>query len=85
MIGAAILTIMIGFSGSFEAILGMRLIQGLLLAAFPSLIIAYINEEFEPFNVGTVIGIYISGTTVGACLDGLWSARLLILFPGAWG
>jgi YNFM family putative membrane transporter len=29
------------------------------------LIIAYINEEFEPFNVGTVIGIYISGTTVG--------------------
>ena len=45
--------------------LGMRLIQGLLLAAFPSLIIAYINEEFEPFNVGTVIGIYISGTTVG--------------------
>ena len=43
----------------------MRLIQGLLLAAFPSLIIAYINEEFEPFNVGTVIGIYISGTTVG--------------------
>ena len=65
LIGAAILTIMIGFSGSFEAILGMRLIQGLLLAAFPSLIIAYINEEFEPFNVGTVIGIYISGTTVG--------------------
>lgn len=64
LIGAAILTIMIGFSGSFEAILGMRLIQGLLLAAFPSLIIAYINEEFEPFNVGTVIGIYISGTTV---------------------
>lgn len=65
LIGAAILTIMLGFSGSFEAILGMRLIQGLLLAAFPSLIIAYINEEFEPFNVGTVIGIYISGTTVG--------------------
>ena len=63
LIGAAILTIMIGFSGSFEAILGMRLIQGLLLAAFPSLIIAYINEEFEPFNVGTVIGIYISAIT----------------------
>lgn len=34
LIGAAILTIMIGFSGSFEAILGMRLIQGLLLAHF---------------------------------------------------
>jgi len=65
LIGAAILTILIGLSGSFEVILGMRLVQGLLLAAFPSLIIAYINEEFEPFNVGTVIGIYISGTTVG--------------------
>ena len=63
--GAAVLTVLIGFSTSFEAILGMRLAQGILLAAFPSLVIAYINEEFEPFNVGTVIGIYISGTTVG--------------------
>ena len=84
MIGAAILTIMIGFSGSFEAILGMRLIQGLLLAAFPSLIIAYINEEFEPFNVGTVIGIYISGTTVGGLFGRLVVSAILILFPGAW-
>lgn len=89
LIGAAVLTILIGFSNSFEVILGMRLVQGILLAAFPSLIIAYINEEFEPFNVGTVIGIYISGTTVGGLFGRLvvsaltdlisWRAGLIVI------
>ncbi len=62
---SAVITIIIGLSGNFYFILLLRFVQGVILAAFPSLMIAYINEEFDPSSVGSVLGIYIGGTAVG--------------------
>ncbi len=70
---AAILAIAIAVSASFELILVLRLCQGILLAGFPALAIAYINEEFDPKIIGLVIGIYVSANSLGGL-----SGRLLI-------
>ncbi|MBP2637075.1 MAG: ynfM [Firmicutes bacterium] len=73
---SAILAISIAASTNFYLILGLRLVQGFLLAAVPSLVVAYINEEFSPDIVGLVVGIYVSGTTVGGLL-GRFALRTL--------
>lgn len=70
---SAVLTIVIGYSENFYWILAFRFVQGVILAAFPSLMIAYINEEFEPSNIGSVLGIYIGGNAVGGL-----AGRLLV-------
>lgn len=62
---AAVFTIVIGLCGNFYLILLLRFFQGVILAAFPSLMIAYINEEFESSSVGSVLGIYIGANAIG--------------------
>ncbi|MUG73585.1 MFS transporter [Paenibacillus validus] len=48
-----------------EPLLVIRALQGIVLAGFPSIAMAYISEEFHSSRLGIVIGIYISGTSVG--------------------
>lgn len=64
-LGAAVFTIPIIFSSDFTTIIICRAAQGVLVAGFPAIAMAYINEEFEPGIRGLVIGIYISGTSIG--------------------
>lgn len=70
---AALLAIGMALSTNFHFILALRLLQGILLAGFPALAIAYINEEFDPRIIGLVVGIYVSATSLGGL-----SGRLLI-------
>ncbi|MDF2500497.1 MAG: major facilitator superfamily 1 [Anaerosporomusa subterranea] len=73
LLGSAILAVASAFSNDFTTILICRAFQGVLVAGFPALAMAYINEEFEPGITGFVIGIYISGTSIGGL-----SSRLLV-------
>lgn len=68
---ASLLAIAIGVSPAFNMILACRLLQGMLLAVFPAMAIAYINEEFSSEIIGTVVGIYISGTSIGGLVGRL--------------
>jgi YNFM family putative membrane transporter len=77
---SAILAILMAISPNFYLILVLRLIQGFLLAAFPSLAIAYISEEFSPDIVGLAVGIYVSGTTIGGLLGRLVLSAMTDLF-----
>jgi len=65
LLGSAILTIIAAFSNNFTILLAIRALQGMLLAGFPAIAMAYINEEFHATNLGLVMGIYVSGTSVG--------------------
>lgn len=88
---AAVLTIVIGFVHNFYMIMAIRFVQGCILAAFPSLMIAYINEEFADKIVGSVIGIYIASTAIGglvgrfavSALTDLYDWRLAMMAAGA--
>jgi len=57
--------ILTAFAGSFSLILLGRLADGLLLAGVPAIAMAYIGEEFDHSKLATVMGLYISGNTLG--------------------
>lgn len=97
--GAALLVIPIVLSSDFMTIVICRAAQGILAAGFPAIAMAYINEEFAPEIRGLVIGIYISGTSIGGLTSRLivstitdyftWKLALIIIglagfFASAW-
>ncbi len=62
---SSILSIVIFFAPNFTMILLLRTLQGVFLASLPAVAFAYIGEEFEKNTIGLVIGIYISGNSIG--------------------
>lgn len=89
LFGGVIMALIIAISPTFNLILLFRFLQGILLAAFPAMAVAYINEEFHPEVIGTAVGIYISGTAIGGLTGRLilsaltdfmsWRTALLLL------
>ena len=75
LIVSAILAVIMALSDYFGLILVLRLCQGLLLAGFPAMATAYISEEFDSSIVGAVMGIYVSGTSIGGL-----AGRMLLSF-----
>ena len=80
LILAALIAFAVSFSENFRLILGLRFIQGMLLAGFPAMAIAYINEEFDPAIIGRGTGIYIAGTSLGGLARRLILSALTDLF-----
>lgn len=68
LVGSAVLMIAASLSTDFGMILLYRAVQGVLIAGFPAIAIAYINEEFDPRTIGFVIGIYIGSNSIGGLL-----------------
>lgn len=59
------LTIIASFLPSFTLFLVLRFFEGISIACFPSIAMAYLNEEFSPSDIGRVIGYYVAGNAVG--------------------
>ena len=70
---SALLSICVAFTTNLNALIAIRALQGVALAGFPAIAMAYINEEFHPRSLGFVIGMYVSGSTIGGL-----SGRLII-------
>nr|WP_312579421.1 MFS transporter [Sedimentibacter sp.] len=70
---SSILAILTSFVPNYTALLAIRILQGFASAGLPAIAMAYISEEFDPKSVGVVMGLYISGNTVGGM-----SGRLII-------
>lgn len=65
LFSCSLLTIALGNSPSFSAMLVMRFIEGMSIAFIPTLIMAYIQEELPAQKTAVLAGLYISGTTIG--------------------
>lgn len=77
---ASLLAIGMAVSSNFGLVLLLRLLQGILLAGFPALAIAYINEEFDPKIIGLVVGIYVSGNALGGLAGRLFISMVTDYF-----
>ena len=69
------------FSHSFESLLLLRLLQGLVLAGVPSVAMAYLGEEMDAQSIGHAMGLYISGNAVGGMSGRIGSALLCTYVP----
>ena len=65
LFSSAVLALLISFSPDFFVLLGLRALQGMVLAGLPSIAMAYVGEEFHPGSLGLAMGLYVSGTTAG--------------------
>ncbi len=71
LLTAAVLEGLAALSPQYEVFLALRSLQGLALAGFPANAMAYVMEEFPPHQAGIIMGLYISGTTVGGMMGRL--------------
>lgn len=76
---SAVLAIITAFSPNFIFLLIVRGLLGITVAGFPSIAMTYVNEEFHPRSIGTVMGMYVSGTTVGGL-----TARVVVNVLADW-
>lgn len=71
---SSLLTLLTSTSSDFGSLLGLRLLQGAVLAGLPAVAMAYLSEEMEASALGAAMGLYISGNAVGGMAGRLYTA-----------
>ena len=64
-VAASLIGILLPWAPSIEWLLAGRALQGVLCAGVPAVAMAYLAEEVEGRSLGTVMGRYVAGTTIG--------------------
>lgn len=59
------LTALLSILSDFSLLLVVRFVTGMSIAFIPTLMMAYIQEEFSARQTAYISGLYISGTTIG--------------------
>ncbi|KAA6451211.1 MFS transporter [Bacillus swezeyi] len=80
LFATSILGLLTAFSPSFAALLVMRGLLGFVLAGVPAIAMTYVGEEFDPKGLGKMMGLYISGTSLGGMSGRLLTGLLTDLF-----
>lgn len=62
---ASVLGVVLPWVPSIEILLAGRALQGVLCAGVPAVAMAYLAEEVEGAALGTAMGRYVAGTTIG--------------------
>jgi MFS transporter, YNFM family, putative membrane transport protein len=65
LLSASLLTCASAVVSSWGFLLASRFLIGLALAGVPSVAMAYVAEEAGAKAIGTVMGLYVAGTTIG--------------------
>lgn len=81
-LASALLGCLMPLAASMEVLLLLRGLQGLCLAGVPATAMAYLAEEVEAEHLGSAMGCYIAGTTVGGLSGRVLAA--LVLDHASW-
>lgn len=73
LFASSTLAVLSAFVPSFGSLLILRCLQGFVLAGLPAIAMAYISEEVDKASLGMVMGLYISGNSIGGM-----SGRIII-------
>jgi MFS transporter, YNFM family, putative membrane transport protein len=80
MFFTSFLALLTALSPNFATLLVFRALLGIFIAGVPSIAMAYIGEEFHPKGIGRIMGLYISGTTIGGMAGRILIGVLTDLF-----
>jgi YNFM family putative membrane transporter len=85
MIGAVLLASLLALATAAEVplhtLIGLRLLQGVVLAGVPAVAMAYLSEEIEPRALGAAMGLYIAGNACGGMSGRILTAWLADYLP----
>lgn len=74
--------LLLPFSPSLGVLLVGRALQGVALAGIPAVAMAFLVEEVHASSLGSAMGRYIAGTTIGGCAGRIIPA--LVLDISSW-
>ena len=77
LVSSVVLGLLCAAAPNFQLLVGLRFIEGLVLAGVPGSALAYLADEVSARSVTVASGTYISGTTLGGL-----AGRLLASFVG---
>lgn len=94
---ASLLMLAAAAAPSLDALLAVRVLQGIALAGVPPVVLAYLAAEVEPASLGLSVGLYVAGNAIGGMVGrflagalegaGGWRvalAGLAVLGVGCW-
>ncbi len=79
LFGSSVLSLLLPLTQSYDSLLALRMLQGLLLGGLPAIAIAYMGDEFERPALLLAVGLYISANSLGGI-----SGRLVGGFVTDW-
>lgn len=74
------LALLTAFTHSFLSLLGLRLLQGIVLAGLPAVAMAYLGEEMDPKSLSAAMGLYIAGNAVGGMTGRIFTVSMTDVF-----
>ncbi|RLQ93827.1 MFS transporter [Falsibacillus albus] len=80
MLCTSLLGIATSWSPNFFTLISLRALLGVFIAGVPSIAMAYVSEEFHPGGIGKVMGLYISGTSIGGMAGRIITGALTDMF-----
>jgi MFS transporter, YNFM family, putative membrane transport protein len=80
MIFTSGLGMIMAFSPNFISLVLLRACLGVFAAGVPSIAMAYVAEEFHPSGIGKIMGLYISGTSIGGMAGRILTSLLTDFF-----
>lgn len=72
------------FAPSWHVFLGLRLLEGLVLAGLPAVATAYLREELQANALARATGLYIGGTALGGMAGRLLTAPVADVAGWRW-
>jgi len=82
MIAAAVLGLLAPLAPTFELLLVVRTLQGVVMAGVPALAMAYLGREVNARSLGAAMGLLVAGNTLGGLSGRLVSSVVADL--GGW-
>jgi YNFM family putative membrane transporter len=77
LIASGLVALACALAPSWDALVGLRLVQGITLAGLPAVATAYLREETHPGTYARAAGLYIGGTALGGLTGRLVTSALV--------
>ena len=86
---AIVLAVCVGlvtpFMPTFEAFIGLRFLEGIMLAGLPAIGVTALAETVKPVALGGAVGAFIAGNTIGGLAGRIAAAGFGDAFGWHWG
>jgi YNFM family putative membrane transporter len=83
--GSSVVAVACAVAPTWEALVGLRLVQGVTLAGLPAVATAYLREELHPGSHARAAGLYIGGTALGGAAGRLVTGPVAEAGGWRWG